>query len=124
MSGTKSIHLVLLPLPLDGGKSISMAISPEIETFLGPEMVTSFASAIWAQKSRFSPFPWPLQWICPHQRGEKRYEVYLLRTAQPPNHTVYWVTPTNDVTGKFKSHTCFQSGEVFPSAFFFSWPRS
>ncbi len=28
-------------------------MSPDIETFLGPEMAMSAASAIWAQKSRF-----------------------------------------------------------------------
>ncbi len=28
-------------------------VGPEIETFLGPEMGTSVAIAIWAQKSRF-----------------------------------------------------------------------
>jgi hypothetical protein len=30
-------------------------VGPEIETFLGPEMTTSAASAIWAQKSRVFP---------------------------------------------------------------------
>jgi hypothetical protein len=30
-------------------------VGPEIETFLGPEMATSAASAIWAQKSRVFP---------------------------------------------------------------------
>ncbi len=30
----------------------SERVVPEIETFLGPEMGTSVASAIWAQKSR------------------------------------------------------------------------
>ncbi len=30
-------------------------VSPEIETFLGPEMGTSVASAIWAQKNREIP---------------------------------------------------------------------
>ncbi len=43
----------------DGGKSISRAIEGgggglKIETFLGPEIVTSEVSAIWAQKRELS----------------------------------------------------------------------
>jgi hypothetical protein len=41
----------------------------KIETFLGPEMGTSVASAIWAQKSldfRAHPFKRPEKWISPH----------------------------------------------------------
>ncbi len=40
-------------MDLEGGKSITRAVlkGQEIETFLGPEVETSAASAIWAQKS-------------------------------------------------------------------------
>jgi hypothetical protein len=41
-------------------------VGPEIVTFLGPEMGTSVASAIWAQKSRdfrAHPFKRPEKWI-------------------------------------------------------------
>jgi hypothetical protein len=43
-------------------------VGPEIETFLGPEMATIAASAIWAQKSRdfrTHPFKRPEKWISP-----------------------------------------------------------
>jgi hypothetical protein len=41
-------------MDLDGGNSFLgtfEGVGPEIETFLGPEMATSAASAIWAQKN-------------------------------------------------------------------------
>jgi hypothetical protein len=44
-------------------------VGPEIKTFLGPEMATSIANAIWAQKSRdfrAHPFKRIEKWISPH----------------------------------------------------------
>jgi hypothetical protein len=75
--------------PLEG-------VGSETRAFSGPEMATSEASAIWAQKSKFSgptlsvgprigraqifidfrahPFQWPSKWM---GEGEsERYEVY------------------------------------------------
>ncbi len=41
-------------MDLEGGKSITFeGVDPEVETFLGPEMATSAASAICSQKSLY-----------------------------------------------------------------------
>jgi hypothetical protein len=56
---------------------------PEIETFLGPEMATSVASAIWAQKSRVSAMGLRNK----HTNGKLRFFSY------PP--TIKSISPTN-----------------------------
>jgi hypothetical protein len=42
------MDLVFWEKSITGG---AFGVGPEIDTFLGPEMATSVASAIWAQKS-------------------------------------------------------------------------
>ncbi len=48
-------------------------VGPENQDFFcGPEMATSEASALWAQKVeifRAHSFQWPEYWICPHQKS-------------------------------------------------------
>jgi hypothetical protein len=56
-------------------------VGPEIETFLGPEMATSEASAIWAQKVkifRAHLFQRPVQWICLLQN---KYKLHITKTG-------------------------------------------
>jgi hypothetical protein len=51
--------------PLEG-------VGPEIKTFLGPEMATSEASVIWAQKAEISgptPSNGPCNGYCAHSKS-------------------------------------------------------
>jgi hypothetical protein len=59
-------------------------VRPEIETFLGPVMATSVASAIWAQKIqdfRAHPFKRPEKCIFPHPNPyvQPRIIIYIYK---------------------------------------------
>jgi hypothetical protein len=56
-------------------------VGPEIETFLGPEMATSEASSIWAQKVeifRAHLFQWPVKRIFPPRN---KYKLHITKTG-------------------------------------------
>ncbi len=84
-------------------------LGPEIETFLGPEMAKSVASAIWAQKSPEVDSPHPNPYVQPHinnkyignfmdkrQERDKRFKGLFRRVLRQnvASHNVY-VTKRN-----------------------------